>query len=154
MSEISNKTQLKAFFLNTGTTTVPVWSRIDKGASFRIIETPITHTEQYIDEDSVTTSVDSYQVSIHQTVNSSDTFFDYINNIRQHRKVGADAETEILIVYLNTRSPYKTEKKNAVIQIDNDRDDGSSIIYTIYLNGDPTSGTAVVTNGVLVFTED
>lgn len=160
MPEVKVKRSQLAAFLNTGTTETPVWSLIGKGVTGQTIGyNPQTNTEQYIHEDSATTSVDSYQVNIPtpQTAYAGDPVFDYVDNLRQQRAIGTDAETDVLIVYLYTQSPYKAEKCRAAIQIDDfGGDGGASVVlnYTINLNGDPELGTVVITDGVPVFTPD
>lgn len=158
MPEVKIKRSQIAAFLNTGTSNSPVWSLIGRGVTSQTISyNPQTTTEQYIHEDNATTSVDSYQVNIStpQTAYAGDPVFDYVDGLRQRRAIGTDAETEILIVYLYTSSPYKAEKCRATIQIDDfGGDGGASVVlnYTINLNGDPEFGTVVITDGKPVFT--
>lgn len=158
MSQAKVKRSQIATFLNTGTGQSPVWSLIGTGVTGQTIGyNPQATTEQYIHEDSATTSVDSYQVNIPtpQTAYAGDPVFDYVDDLRQRRAIGADAETDVLIVYLYTQSPYKAEKCRATIQIDDFGGEGGAPVvlnYTINLNGDPELGTAVVTDGKPVFT--
>ena len=158
MSEVKIKRSQVASFLNTGTSAVPVWSRMGKGITEQTIAyNPQTTTENYIHEDSANTSVDSYQVNVStpQTAYAGEPVFDYVDAIRQNRFVGASAETEILIVYLYTNAPYKAELNKATIQVDDfGGEGGGSVVlnYTVNLNGDPTIGTVVITEGKPVFT--
>lgn len=158
MAEVKIKRSQVAAFLNTGTSASPVWSRIGKGVSGQTIAyNPQTTTETYIHEDSATTSVDSYQVSIStpQTAYAGETVFGFVDALRQSRAIGNSAEVEVLLVYLYTTSPYKAEKNTAVIQIDDFGGDGGApvvINYTLNLNGDPVIGTATVTSGAVAFT--
>jgi hypothetical protein len=147
-----------ATFMNTGTSGSPVWKRIGKGVTGQTIGyNPQTNTETDIDQDSATTNLDGYQVNIPtpQTAYAGDPVFDFVDNLRRTRAIGSDAEVEILIIYLYTGSPYKAERNQAVIQIDDfGGDGGSSVVlnYTLNLNGDPVIGTAIVADGTPVFT--
>lgn len=160
MPEVKVKRSQIAAFLNTGTSQSPEWSLIGKGVTGQTIGyNPQTTTEQYIHEDSASTSVDSYQVNIPtpQTAFAGDPVFDFVDGLRQRRAIGSDAETEVLLVYLYTASPYKAEKCRATIQIDDFGGDGGAPVvlnYTINLNGDPEFGTVTITDGELVFTAD
>ncbi len=158
MPETKIYTPKVAVFLNTSTTESPTWTRVGKGVTALPINyNPQTTTEQYIDEDSATTSTDSYQVAIDvpQTCFAGEPIFDFLDAIRQARGVGSDAACEVLIVYLYTASPYKAEKNEASIAInDFGGDAGAPVVinWTLSLNGDPTLGTCVITDGAPVFT--
>jgi len=160
MPEVKVKRSQVAAFLNTGTLAVPIWSRMGKGiAGQSIAYNPQATTETYIDADSASTSLDSYQVQISspQTAYAGNPVFDYVDNIRRTRAIGAAAETEVLLVYLYSGSPYKSERNNAVIQVNSFGGDGGkpvTIDYAIGLNGDPVIGTSLVTDGAPVFTPD
>ena len=158
MPEIKIKRSQVAAFLNTGTTETPIWSKMGKGITEQTIAyNPQATTENYIHEDSATTSIDSYQVNIStpQTAYTGEPVFDYVDKIRQTRGVGAAAETEILLVYLYTASPYKAELNKASLQVDDFGGEGGGNVvlnYTINLNGDPKLGAVVVTEGKQLYT--
>lgn len=158
MEDTRIKRSQVAAFLNTGTSAIPVWSRIGKGVTEQIIAyNPQVTTETYINEDNATTSLTSYQVNIAtpQTAYAGDKVFDFVDALRQSRAVGDAAEVEVLLVYLYTTSPYKAEKNTAVVQIDDFGGTGGApvvINYTLNLNGDPTIGTATITDGAVAFT--
>ncbi|MEL4106779.1 hypothetical protein AAFA46_08090 [Oscillospiraceae bacterium WX1] len=158
MADTRVKRSQVAAFLNTGTTETPVWSRIGKGVIGQTITyNPQVTTETYINEDNATTSLTSYQVNIAtpQTAYAGDPVFDFVDALRQARAVGDDAEVEVLLVYLYTTSPYRSEKNTAVIQIDDFGGDGGTpvvINYTLNLNGDPIVGTSTITSGLVAFT--
>ncbi|MEM5781255.1 MAG: hypothetical protein AAGU02_08900, partial [Lawsonibacter sp.] len=67
-------------------------------------------TETYVNEDSATTSVDSYQASAGLDVTlwdeTSAPAHAYLEELRDNMATGADAETEILEVDLTAASPY------------------------------------------------
>jgi len=147
-----------ALFLNTNTVASPTWTHVGKGVtSLSLAYNPQSTTEQYINENSATTSTDSYQVAsdLPLTCYAGEPIFEYIDAIRRSRAVGSAAETQVLIVYLYKNTPYAAELNNASIAVnDFGGDAGSPVVInsTLSFNGDPTIGTAVVTNGVPVFT--
>ena len=156
------KRSLFATFINTtpgdGSET---WARMGKGiTSQNISYNPNVTTEQYIDEDNSTSSVDSYAPSLDgtQTCYKGEPVFEYIDGLRQTRAVGAALETEVLFVYLytGTEGAFKAEKNKCVIQLGEYGGDGGgnvTMTYTIGLNGDPVVGTATVNGGTVTFTE-
>ena len=155
------KRSLFATFINTtpGTETA-TWARMGKGiTSQKISYNPNVTTEQYIDEDNATSSVDSYAPSLDgtQTCYKGEPVFEYIDGLRKSRAVGSALETEVLFVYLydGTASSYTAEKNACVIQLGEYGGDGGGNVqmtYTVGLNGDPVVGTAAIANGVPTFT--
>lgn len=150
----------RAFFINTGTTAAPVWAPLGKGVTSLPIDygAQVT-TEQYINEDAATSSVDGYQVSAGIDIalwdSTSAPAHTFLEGLRTSRAVGADAETQILEVDLDTASPYTAQMNNAVVAVDSFTVEGGkpqTLGVTIYYNGDPTDGTVVITDGVPVFT--
>ena len=161
MSMEKIKRSLFATFINTtpggGEAT---WARMGKGiTSQNISYNPNVTTEQYIDEDNAYSSVDSYAPSLDgtQTCYKGEPVFTYIDGLRQNRAVGAELETEVLLVYLydGAESAYKAEKNACVIQLGEYGGDGGGNVqlsYTIGLNGNPVVGTAAISNSTVTFT--
>lgn len=155
------KSSLMAYFINTGTVALPVWAPLGKGVtSMPLAYNPQKSTETYIHEDNATTSLDSYQVTAALDItlwdSTSAPAHAYLENMRKNRAVGADAETQILEVDLSTTSPYDAELNDAVVSVDTFTVEGGKpqqLSVTIDYNGDPTKGTAVVADGVPVFTK-
>lgn len=159
-----------AAFLNVGTKTLPVLTRMGRGITGQTVAyNPNVSEEQYIDEESGTSAIESYKVNVPtpQTAYKGDPVFDYIDNIRRKRLTGSDAETEIVFVYLydktiteegNTvKTTYAAEKNNCAIQIDDfGGDAGNPVVlnYTVNLNGDPTLGKVEMTDDGLTFTAE
>jgi hypothetical protein len=153
-----------AAFLNTGTTAVPVWSRMGKGITEQTINyNPTVTNEKYIDEDAPTPEVDSYAPTIPtpQTAMPGDAVFDCIDKLRQDRATGAAAVKEILLVniYDSTTAgepvvtTYTAEKQEVAIQIDDFGGEADlGINYTLNFRGTPAKGTVVITAGAPVFT--
>ena len=154
------KSSQKAYFINIGTSTSPTWASLGKGvSSLSHSYNPQVTTETYIDEDNATTSVDSYQPSAGIDVtlwdSTSAPAHAYLEELRTTRAVGSDAETEILEIDISSSSPYTAQKNSAAIAIDSFKVEGGKpqqLSSSIYYNGDPTNGTAVITDGVPVFT--
>ncbi|MCI8851369.1 MAG: hypothetical protein HFE82_07540 [Erysipelotrichaceae bacterium] len=162
MSEkIKVKRSQFATFLNTGGTTA-VWSRFGKGVTSQSVAyNPTVNSEQYIDEDNATSSVDAYAPTINtpQTAYKGDPVFEYIDELRQSRAIGDDAVTDMLLVYMynkDDKGAYMAEKQKVSISItDFGGDAGSplSITYDLGFIGDPVIGTVTVTDGTASFTE-
>lgn len=154
------KSSLMAYFINTGTVLAPVWAPLGKGVNkLDMSYNPQVTTETYINEDNATTSVDSYQLSAALDVtlwdSTSAPAHAYLEGLRKDRAVGADAETEILELDLSTASPYTAQKSSAVVAIDTFSLEGGKpqqLSCTVYENGNPVNGTAVITAGAPVFT--
>ena len=155
------KRSLFATFINTTPGETENWVRMGKGiTSQNISYNPNVTTEQYIDEDNATSSVDSYAPSLDgtQTCYKGEPVFEYIDGLRQARAVGAALETEVLFVYMysGTAGAFKAEKNKCVVQLGEYGGDGGgnvTLTYTIGLNGDPVVGTAAVNAGAVTFTE-
>ena len=155
------KRSLFATFLNTTPgTEAETWARMGKGiTSQNIAYNPNVTTEQYIDEDNATSSVDSYAPSLDgtQTCDKGEPVFEYIDGLRQERAVGSKLETEVLFVYMyaGEANSFKAEKNKCVIQLGEYGGDGGgnvTMTYTIGLNGDPVVGTASVADAKVTFT--
>jgi methionine-rich copper-binding protein CopC len=154
------KSSLNAYFINIGTVASPTWARLGKGVtSIPVSYNPQVTTENYVDADNAESSVDSYQVSSAIDVSLHDAeaapAHAYLEELRTTRAVGDDAETQILEIDISGDSPYPAQLNNAVVAVDTFTIEGGKpqqLSVTIYYNGDPTEGTAVVTDGVPVFT--
>lgn len=139
-----------AAFLNTGTKVTPIWSLIGDGVTEQTINyNPQTSDETYVHQDSGNTNIESYKPTIPtpMTAIKGDEVFDFVDGIRKARKVLADAESEICVVYLYETAvagAYPAEKNACSIQIDDFGGPGgesAKINFTINLNGDPVVGT-------------
>ena len=154
------KRSLFATFINTTPGDgEPTWAKMGKGITSQSLSyNPNVTTEQYIDEDNATSSVDSYAPSLDgtQTCYKGEPVFTFVDGLRQKRAVGKALETEVLFVYLydGTENAYKAEKNACVIQLDEFGGEGGGnvqLTYTIGLNGDPEQGTATITDGKVTF---
>ena len=153
------KSSLMAYFLNIGTPGAPNWAPLGKGVvSLPLAYNPQKTTETYINEDNATTSVDSYQVSAGLDISVWDSVsapaHAHLENLRKTRAIGANAEVEILEIDLSTSSPYAAQKNSGVVSIDTFTIEGGKaqqLAVTIDYNGDPSIGTATITNGTPSF---
>lgn len=149
-----------ATFINTSPGSTATYSRMGKGITGQTVAyNPTVTTEQYINEDSATSSIDAYAPSINtpQTCYAGDPVFEYIDGLRRARAIGSDAETDVVLVYIyesSGSSAYAAEKCKCVVSIEEfggDAGNPVSITYTLNLNGDPEIGTATITSGQMTF---
>lgn len=159
------KTNEFALFLNTGTLAAPVWARVRKQGELKLSYEAEVTEDKFVDESGPTSSVDSYKVSSDGEMQAykEDAVFEYLDNLRQTRATGEAAETETLKVYfydsqtVEGQTIYSAERSSAVVSISEFGGEGGggkvSINYTVTDNGDPTIGTAVLSeDGELTFT--
>ncbi len=138
-----------AHFLKTGANT---FDRIRKATSGTVNMNPQTTTEQYIDEDSATTSVEGYQVSMEapMTAYAGDPIFEYLLPLYNAHAIGAEVESEYLEVHkfkTSGTNAYEAKKNNCAISISSFGGDAGapvSLTFTVNINGDPTLGTATI----------
>ena len=144
-----------ALFLNGGTETVPEWKQIKKSTDNTITMNAETQTFDYITDESPTTEINRYAPSLSQpvTMYKGEPDYEFVFDKFFNQAVGAAAHSEILIVFYgaDVASAYKAWKASCILQIDNMNPVESTITATITFNGTTDKGTAVVTNGVPVF---
>lgn len=143
-------------FMDTTPATTPTFSLVGDGVkSWKINYNPKTTEEHYVHQDTGSTSVDSYAptLPVEMTAKVGDEVFEFIDGLRKARAVGADAETEIVTVWLYetpTSGAYPAEKQPVSIQIDDLTVEGGTpvmINYTINYVGDAIQGTFNPTSG-------
>lgn len=139
-----------ATFMNTTPSTTATYKLIGDGVkTSKINYNPKTTEETYIHQDSATISIDSYApvMPIESTAKTGDDVFEYIDTLRKARAVLADAETDVVNVWLYetaTLGEYPAEKQSVSIQIDDFGGDGgaaATINYTVNYIGDAVLGT-------------
>lgn len=145
-----------ALFINTGTTLVPIWTRIQKSTDNTIAMNAETKTFDYIDDESPTDEVDRYKPSLSQplTMYKGNPDYEFFFDKFFAQATGDDAHAQILIVFYaaDVASAYKAWKSDCVLVLDNMNPVESTITANINFNGTTDKGTAVVTAGVPVFT--
>lgn len=144
-----------ALFINTGTTEVPVWTRIQKSTDNTIAMNAETKTFDYIVDESPTDEVDRYKPSLSQplTMYKGNADYEFFFDKFFAQATGDDAHSEILIVFYaaDVSSAYKAWKSSCVLVLDNMNPVESTITANINFNGTTDKGTAEVTSGVPVF---
>lgn len=153
-----------ATFLDTAPSAAsPAWARFGKGVTGQSVSyNPTVNSEQYIDEDNATSSVDAYAPTINtpQSAYKGDPIFEYVDGLRKTRAIGDAAVTDILMVYIYDKAEdgsYPAEKQSASISITDfggDAGNPLSITYDIGFVGDPIQGKVTITGGVATFTEN
>ena len=137
-------------FMNTTPLAAATYSLVGDGVkSGKISYNPKTTEETYVHQDSATIMVDSYAptMPVEMTAISGDAAFEFIDNLRRTRAVLADAETDIVNVWMyETGGPtaYPAEKQTVSVQVDDFGGDGGTAIainYTINFVGTPVVGT-------------
>lgn len=126
------------------------YALINEGVTSGKIEyNPKTSEETYIAEDNASIAVESYAptLPIEASAVAGDEVFDFIDGLRIARATLADAETDIVNVWMYKTpagSEYPAEKQAVSIQIDDFGGEGgesAKINYTINFNGNPVAGT-------------
>lgn len=162
------KTNEFALFIKIGgTTQSPEWARVRKQNELKLKYDAEVSEDKFVDEEGPTSSVDSYKVSSDGEMKaySGDKAFDFIDNIRKTRATGEDAEIETLKVYMYDKktvsqtTAYAAERSKSIVTISEFGGEGgggkASINYTLTDNGDPTFGTATMSDdGVPTFTAE
>lgn len=154
------RSQLATFLNTTPGGASETWVRFGKGVTSQSIAyNPTINTEQYIDEDNATSSVDSYAPTINTPLvcYKGEPVFEYVNGLRRNRAIGNDAITDILIVeiYDKTGDNYVAEKQHCAIAVtDFGGESGNPVSLTFDINyiGDPIKGNCTITNGTPTFT--
>ncbi len=159
------RSKFAAFINTTPGGASETWARMGKGFTSQTISyNPESTTEQYIDEDSSTTTIDRYAPTMdgQQTAYKGEPVFEYIDGLRKKRAIGADAETDVLLVYLyggasDDATTFPAEKQHVSVQIDDFGGEAGGTLpvnFTINFMGDPVVGTVAVSGGKPTFTED
>lgn len=139
-----------ATFLNVSTTTGADYKLVGVGVVTGTINmNPKTTEETYIHEDTASISVDSYAptMPVEMTAVDGDPVFEFIDSLRKNRAVLADAETDIVNVWLyetSSSGAYPAEKQPVSIQIDDFGGDGGSpakINFTFNYVGNASAGS-------------
>ena len=153
-----------AHYLNTTPTAQsPTWVRVGYTTSGTYSLNPQTEVEQYIKDDSSTTSVTGYQPSIDNPLvaHKGEPIFEYVHTLFKNRSIGSECETEVLFVDIFDASgtssvTYGAQKNKCTIVVtDMGGDAGANVVlnFDININGDPVIGTATISNGTPTFTE-
>jgi hypothetical protein len=114
---------------------------------------PKVNNEQYLAEDSGTSSLESYspKIPVKNVAMLNDEVFDFIDQLRLDRAVLGDAETDIVHVWqyeTGTPPSYPAELQKVAIALEDIGDAAGNPVelnYTINYIGDPVPGTFNIT---------
>ena len=162
------KRSQKAMFMNiTPDETNPTYARMGEGITTLTMNyNPSVTTEQYIDDDVATSSIDSYAptIPVDQACVAGDGVFEFIDDLRKTLPVLSAADTDVIEVDMYETPDtggtiYPARKWNVSIQFDTDGGDAgpaARITYTLLVRGAPIEGDFDVSPDTagLVFTAD
>ena len=145
-----------ALFLNGGTSSVLDWIRIRKSTDNTITGNAESQTFDYIDQEAPTSEIKRYAPSLSQpiTMYKGEPDYEFAFDKWFNLSTGVNAKTELLVVFYaaDATSGYKAWKVECNLVVDNMNPVESVITLTINFNGTVDKGSAVVTDGVPVFT--
>ena len=140
-------------YLNTGTSTTPVWSVLGVGITeYGIDYNPQVDTEKWIIEDNARNdhSSNQKQGSVTQKCYKGDAVFEFINAGRD--QLNYRAQVLDIDRWNGTGTTYPAKKSDIIITINSYMGEDAEIEYTIYYDGDATEGTVTFTNNEPTFT--
>lgn len=144
--------QYLRFIDTTPTANAPTWAVVGIGVEEASTSySPDVERVKWIIEDSARTDHTSNdkQASIEQKAYKNDPCFEYVNEGRDK----LNYKTHILEIdtwNVSSGSNYVAKYSDGIIAVTDY--DGDSITYDLYFDGDPTDGTATVSDGVPTFT--
>ena len=146
-----NKRSQYQKFLDITPASTASWKVIGIGISEASVDFgPQVDTEQWIIEDSARNDHTSNQkqLSVTQKCYKNDPEFEFVNSCRD--KLNCTSHILEIDTWNGTVGSYPAKLSDCLITVTSYS--GSEIEYTIYFNGDPTEGTASITDGVPSFT--
>ena len=149
---VKNKRSQYQKFLDITPSTTASWKILGIGISeANVSYNPQVDTEQWIIEDSARNEHTSNQkqISITQKCYKGDPEFEFINSGRD--KLNYSSHILEIDTWNGTNGSYPAKKSDCLITVTSYS--GAEIEYTIYFNGDPTVGTATISDGVPSFTQ-
>ncbi len=138
-------------FLDTTPSSTATWKVIGIGISEASVEfNPQVDTEQWIIEDAARNDHTSNQkqLSVTQKCYKNDPEFAFIEQGRD--KLNYTSHILEIDTWGGSSGSYPAKKSDCLITVTSYS--GEEIEYTIYFNGDPTNGTASISDGVPTFT--
>jgi len=140
-------------FLDTTPSSTATWKILGIGVTdFAISYNPQVDTEKWIIEDNARTNHNSNekQGSVTQTAYKNDPLFEFVNAGRDK----LNYKTHILDVDMwnGTSSSYPATMSDGKVVITSYMGETGQIEYDLYYEGNPTTGTVTITDGVPTFT--
>ena len=148
---VKNKRSQYMKFLDTTPSSTATWKVIGIGITEANMEfNPQVETEQWIIEDSARSdhTGNQKQIAITQKCYKGDPEFEFINSGRD--KLNYTSHILEIDTWNGTLGSYPAKKSDCLITVTSYS--GAEIEYTVYVNGDPTEGSATITDGVPSFT--
>ncbi len=151
------KKHMIALFIKTGMTEdaepKPIWTRIKKSTELEISMEAKTEEYDYIADERPTTEIEEYKPSIKQLLKmiKGEPDFDYFWSMFYNMKVGNDAKTEYMIVFMfdnkgTAEAPaYAAWSDECTISFESLNGNNSELAFDIALGANTKKGTATVT---------
>lgn len=145
-----------ALFVDTSTTSTPVWKRIKKSTELTIAANPETEEYDFIADENPTTELKNYNPEIEQPLKmvEGEDDFEYFWGKFYGLPTGEDAKTQLLLVYVFDKTTvgstdhYKAWKVDATIVFNELNAVDSELNFNLNFAGDIAEGYATVTDGV------
>lgn len=140
-------------YLNTGTSSTPIWSILGVGITeYGISFNPQVDTEKWIIEDNARNdhSSNQKQASVSQKCYKGDAVFEFVNAGRD--KLNYKAQVLDIDRWNGNGSSYPATVSDVIITITNYMGEDASIEYDIYYDGDATVGTVSFSGTTPTFT--
>lgn len=140
-------------YLNTGTSTTPIWSILGVGITdYGIDFNPQVDTEKWIIEDNARNdhSSNQKQSSVTQKCYKGDPVFEFVNAGRD--QLNYKAQVLDIDRWNGTGSSYPAKMSDVIITVTSYMGEDAEIEYDIYYDGDATEGTVTFTGSTPTFT--
>lgn len=150
------KKHLVALYVDTTPeNTTPSWIRIKKSTELTVAMNPETEDYDYIADESKTTELESYNPTIEQPLKmiQGEDDFDYFWDFYYQMKVGEDAKTNVLLVYMfesetkGTKEYFVAWRAGCSIVVNELNAVDSELSFDINFAGTVEKGWATVTDG-------
>ena len=155
MSDLTRLKKHKTIpFINTGTSSSPVWARIGKSTIFDLTLNANVVTSDFIEDEMPTDDITHYKPTLPQELqtNAGDDAFDYVYGKFYDLPTGEEVKEDVLIVFAGSASPYKAWRSTATMVLKDLNTVDEKILFDLNFGGTITKGTATVTDGVPSFT--
>lgn len=149
-----------ALLVNSGTKSAPKWVQIEKSTDNTITMNAETEERDFIVDTNPTVILKKYKPSMSEpiTLYKDNPDYEFFWNKFYKMSAGADAESEILVVFMNEEpsdGKYAAWKCDCVCVCDNFNPTDSILTFSINFNGTVKTGTVSVSeDGEPAFTED
>lgn len=114
MGDLVKKTKIVPF-LNTGTSTEPVWTQIKKSTSFDLNTNPQIKTFDFISSEQPEEEIDSYQPNLAQalTMFKGEPDYQHIFDMLYELPTGEKAHRDVLVVFYQETAEYTPVSESA-----------------------------------------